>query len=75
MTSSGLIIEIRMSCCNSLVEKGSSQEEEMKMTIFSHNKGLEESHKNKKKISKAFGPKGMSDEGFEKEVIELKEKS
>ena len=44
------------------------------MTIISHNWGLKKIHMKKKKSSKEVGIKGMSDEGFEKEMVELGEK-
>lgn len=38
--SSRLVTEKRMACCISLVDKESSQEEEMKMTVISHSRGF-----------------------------------
>jgi hypothetical protein len=42
------------------------------MAIDSHDKGSGRSHNQKKKNSKAVGIKRMSDEEFEKEMVELK---
>jgi len=75
VTSSRLVTKTRRGCCNSLLDKKSLQEEEMKMIVISHSMGLEESPKHKKKTTKGVGLKGMSDEIFEKEVFELIKKN
>lgn len=48
--------------CSSPVNKESSPEEEMELTIDSHNRGTEESHGQREKSGKAVGLKSMSKE-------------
>ena len=52
--------------CNSLVTKEFSPEEEMELTIDSHNRGTEESHRQRKKSAKAIGLKIMSKEEMDR---------
>ena len=61
VTSNRHVTKKRRDCCNSLVDKENSIEEEMRMTVISCSRGLEESHKHNKKSSK-----GMSDEGLKR---------
>jgi hypothetical protein len=62
--------EMEEACCSSQVGKESPHEEEM-MTIDSH----ERSHKKRKKDAKADGKLKMSQEDFDREMNELKEKT
>jgi hypothetical protein len=61
---------MKEACCNSQVGKESPQKKEENMTTDSH----EGSHKKRKKDAKEDGIKGMSQEDFDRELDELKER-
>jgi hypothetical protein len=62
---------MKEACCSSQVGKESPQKKEEKMTTDSH----EGSHiKRKRKDAKENGIKGMSQEDFDRELDELKER-
>ena len=58
--------------CSSLVNKESSPEEEMELTIDCHNRGTKESHGQREKSGKAVGLKSMSKEEIDIEVAKIK---
>lgn len=58
--------------CSSLVKKESSGEEEMELTIDSHNRGTKESQRQRKNTVQAVGLKGMSKEERDIELAKMK---
>lgn len=65
---------MKKASCSSLVNKESSLEEEMELTIDSHDKGTKESHRQRKKSAEAVRLKGMSKEERNIDLAEMKTK-
>lgn len=72
VTTNRLLIEGRRDTSSSPVNKESSPNETMNLTIISHNKGREESHKQNEKIAKEVRLKRMSKEEIDIEVAKIK---
>lgn len=68
---SRLVAKMEKACCNSQVEKENQQKKEM-MATNNNLKGLERIHNQRKRIPKEAGIKRISDEEFQKDMVEIR---
>ena len=68
----GDLLQMKKASCSSLVNKESSPEEEMELTIDSHDRGTGESYRQRKKSAEEVGLKVMSKEERNIELAEMK---
>jgi len=71
VTSSSLVTEMGKAYCRSQVDK-ENPKKEVRMTIEGHLKGSERSHNHVDRNSKEVGIRKMSDDKFDREMVELR---